>query len=264
VGTVRAEREWLEFVADVLRAPLTAFPEQRVAEQLQHTFEARGVAFSHRTGAVISQNLWPLDEQFNGHRAEIDRYAVTESGGGHPILRYYLSTFECRPLSVHDVPERFADRRIVGAWMERSSPWGASAQATLPMHFADEGHRVFVVGRSDPFARDELNLLDVLQSLLVGLDRQIAAFGRIAPDAGPAQETGLTVRELTVLGLVAEGLTAAATARRLAVTEHTVHKHLQNSYRKLGVRDRLGAVLRAQQMGVLHAQDGWAADGPGA
>jgi hypothetical protein len=30
------------------------------------------------------------------------------------------------------------------------------------------------------------------------------------------------------------------------------------------VRDRLGAVLRAQQIGALHAQDGWAADGPGA
>ena len=68
-----------------------------------------------------------------------------------------------------------------------------------------------------------------------------------------AQATRLTVRELTVLGLVAEGLTAAAAARRLAVAEGTVHKHLQNVYRKLGVRDRLGAVLRAQQLGVLRA-----------
>jgi ATP/maltotriose-dependent transcriptional regulator MalT len=132
------------------------------------------------------------------------------------------------------------------------------------MHFAGDGHRVFVLGRAEPFVADEVGLLELLQGLLVGLDRQITAFSRIAPDAGPAQATTLTVRELTVLGLVAEGLTAAATARRLAVTEHTVHKHLQNSYRKLGVRDRLGAVLRAQQMGVLQAQDGWAADGPGA
>src|ERR1700712_5033540 len=117
-------------MADVLRAPLTAFPEQRVAEQLRSTFEARGVAFSRRTGSAISQELWPLSEQFNGHRAEIDRYAVTESGGGHPVLRFYLSTLDCRPLQVHDVPERFADRRVVGAWVERSSPWGASEQAT--------------------------------------------------------------------------------------------------------------------------------------
>ena len=78
--------------------------------------------------------------------------------------------------------------------------------------------------------------------------------------AGPAdpvqlvEATGLTARELTVLGLVAEGLTAAAAARRLAVAESTVHKHLHNAYRKLGVRDRLAAVLRAQQLGVLGAR----------
>ena len=58
-------------------------------------------------------------------------------------------------------------------------------------------------------------------------------------------------------------LTAAAAARRLSVAEGTVHKHLQNVYRKLGVRDRLGAVLRAQQIGMLRSQDGWAVDGPG-
>jgi ATP/maltotriose-dependent transcriptional regulator MalT len=30
-----------------------------------------------------------------------------------------------------------------------------------------------------------------------------------------------------------------------------VHKHLQSVYRKLGVRDRLGAVLRAQDLDIL-------------
>jgi DNA-binding CsgD family transcriptional regulator len=264
VGLVRAEREWLELMADALATPSSTFPEQRIAEQLRTTFEARGVAFSDRTGAVIAQRLWPLDEQFNGHRAEIDHYAVTESAGGHPILRFYLSTFDAMPLQVHDVPERFADRRVADAWFDRASAWGAPAQMALPTYFAQDGHRVFVLGRSDPFARDELALLDVLHGLLVGLDRQTAAFRRVESGADAARASGLTVRELTVLGLVAEGMTAAATARRLRVTEGTVHKHLQHVYRKLGVHDRLGAVLRAQQMGVLQAEDGWAADGPGA
>jgi DNA-binding CsgD family transcriptional regulator len=264
MGTARAEREWLELMADALRAPLTAFPEQRVAEQLQRTFEARGVAYSQRSpGSGISQEIWPLDEQFNGYRDEIHRWSVSESPRAHPVLRYYLSTLQCTPQQVHDVPERFADRHVMGAWLERASGWGAQANAALPMYFADDGHRAFVLGRADPFACDELALLDVLHGLLVGLDRQTAAFRRVEPGVEPAQASGLTVRELTVLGLVADGLTAAATARRLAVTEGTVHKHLQNVYRKLGVRDRLGAVLRGQQMGVLRPQDGWAADGPG-
>ena len=93
--------------------------------------------------------------------------------------------------------------------------------------------------------------------MLVGLDRQTEALRRVADTAeivDPTRATevvSLTVRELTVLGLVAEGLTAASAARRLAVAESTVHKHLQNVYRKLGVRDRLAAVLRAQHLGVL-------------
>jgi DNA-binding CsgD family transcriptional regulator len=265
VGTVRAEREWLELAADVLRAPLTAFPEQRVAEQLHRTFEARGVTFSY--GAPDTAHLyrmWPRQEQFNGHLEDIDQFTRLEAPTSHPILRFYLATLQAVPMQADDVPDRFADWRVKGAWTDRATPWGAPAQATLPMHFGPDGYRVFVLGRADPFAPDELALLELLQSLLVGLDRQTTAFGLVAPGAEPARATGLTVRELTVLGLVAEGLTAAATARRLAVTEGTVHKHLQNVYRKLGVRDRLGAVLRAQQMGVLQPQDGWAADGPGA
>ena len=263
MGSSRAEREWLELMADALVAPSALFPEQRISEHLRRTFEARGVAFSHRTGSTIAQRLRPFDEQFNGHRAEIDRYAVQESAGGHPVLRCYLSTFDAAPLQVHDVPEEFADRRIMGAWHERATAWGAPAQVAIPTYFAEGGHRVFVLGRAEAFTRDELSLVHVLHRLLIGLDRQVAAFRRVAPGADAARATGLTVRELTVLGLVAEGLTAAAAARRLTVTEGTVHKHLQNAYRKLGVRDRLGAVLRAQQMGVLHAQGGWAADGPG-
>lgn len=250
----RARREWLELISDVLADPSTAFPEERVAERLRHTFGARGVAFSDRAGSVINQRLWPFSEQFNGHRAEIDRYAVHESGGGHPVLRFYLSTLQCVPLQVHDVPERFADRRVMGAWMERASPWGAPSQVTVPIHFAAGGHRVFVLGRTDPFTRGELALVHVLHRLLVGLDRQTEALRQVAGTVDTARATAttpLTVRELTVLGLVAEGRTAAAAARRLGVVEATVHKHLQNVYRKLGVRDRLAAVLRAQQMGIL-------------
>ena len=64
-------------------------------------------------------------------------------------------------------------------------------------------------------------------------------------------EVRLTPRELSVLVLVADGLTAAATARRLLVAERTVHKHLERIYAKLGVSDRVSAVLCAQRLGVL-------------
>ena len=61
----------------------------------------------------------------------------------------------------------------------------------------------------------------------------------------------LTPREREVLALVARGLTAYATARQLGIGERTVHTHLRNTYAKLRVPNRVSAVLRAQQAGIL-------------
>ncbi|MGW7267840.1 response regulator transcription factor [Streptomyces sp. NPDC054842] len=61
----------------------------------------------------------------------------------------------------------------------------------------------------------------------------------------------LTPRELNVLHLLATGMPADAMARRLGISPRTVHKHLQVLYRKLGTADRLSAVLRAQNAGLL-------------
>jgi DNA-binding CsgD family transcriptional regulator len=52
----------------------------------------------------------------------------------------------------------------------------------------------------------------------------------------------LTPREREVLGFVAEGLTNSEIARRLWVAPSTVAKHLEQAYRKLGVRSRTAAV----------------------
>ncbi|MBM7809251.1 helix-turn-helix transcriptional regulator [Saccharothrix algeriensis] len=70
------------------------------------------------------------------------------------------------------------------------------------------------------------------------------------PPGAPAGH-GLTDRELAVLGVLAEGLTADAIARRMDISPRTVHRHLQHLYRKLGTTDRLSAVLRAQSLGLL-------------
>ncbi|WP_236792807.1 alpha/beta fold hydrolase [Amycolatopsis sp. GM8] len=61
-----------------------------------------------------------------------------------------------------------------------------------------------------------------------------AATGFLAEQAG----TGLTERELQVAGLVAEGLTNQAIARRLSVAPRTAETHVENIRRKLAVRSR--------------------------
>lgn len=58
---------------------------------------------------------------------------------------------------------------------------------------------------------------------------------------------GLTARELEVLRLVAAGKTNREIASELVVSQHTVARHLQNIFRKLGVTSRTAATAFAFQ-----------------
>jgi two-component system response regulator DevR len=61
----------------------------------------------------------------------------------------------------------------------------------------------------------------------------------------------LTERELEVLAVAAEGLTAREIGRRLGVRERTVTTHLGRIYSKLGVGGRVGAVRAAARVGLV-------------
>lgn len=73
-------------------------------------------------------------------------------------------------------------------------------------------------------------------------------------DARPlAQDTctGLTPREVEVLGLLREGFTNTDIARLLGITTHTVKNHVAGIITKLDVSDRTQAVARAFDLGIL-------------
>ncbi len=61
----------------------------------------------------------------------------------------------------------------------------------------------------------------------------------------------LTPREVEVLRLVADGLTDGEVAARLVLSRHTVHRHLQNAYARLGCSSRAAAVAEASRLGLL-------------
>jgi NarL family two-component system response regulator LiaR len=60
----------------------------------------------------------------------------------------------------------------------------------------------------------------------------------------------LTPREREVLSLLADGLTNRQIAERLVVSEHTVHRHVTNLLRKLGLPSRAAAAAHAVRSGL--------------
>ncbi len=71
------------------------------------------------------------------------------------------------------------------------------------------------------------------------------AIGRLVRScAGKAQNGSLSASERRVLALVANGASNREVAEELYVTVHTVRKHLEHAYRKLGVTNRTAAALK--------------------
>lgn len=64
-------------------------------------------------------------------------------------------------------------------------------------------------------------------------------------------EAGLSTREMEVLGYLAKGIRMADIAEQLGISHHTVGDHVKNIYRKLNIKSRAEAAIKAQGLGLL-------------
>ncbi|GIJ56727.1 response regulator [Virgisporangium aurantiacum] len=118
---------------------------------------------------------------------------------------------------------------------------GASGFLLKDVRPADLVEAIRVVARGDALLAPAVTrrLLD----RYLALDR--------APSAPAGSLAQLTDREREVLALLARGAANAEIATQLVVTEATVKTHVSAILRKLGVRDRVQAVVLAYDLGLV-------------
>ncbi len=83
----------------------------------------------------------------------------------------------------------------------------------------------------------------------------VSEFSRISKPARRQKEENipdpLSAREIEILKIVATGASNKEIADQLFISEGTVKNHLSNILSKLGVRDRMQAILKAREYGII-------------
>ncbi|MEU7006753.1 response regulator transcription factor [Streptomyces sp. NPDC046332] len=120
---------------------------------------------------------------------------------------------------------------------------GASGFLLKDVRRDDLVHAVRVVARGDSL---------LAPSVARRLVEEYTRPARRAPRPDPRLD-GLTARERETLLLLARGLSNAEIAAELVVSDHTVKTHVGNVLAKLGLRDRIQAVICAYESGLVTA-----------
>jgi DNA-binding CsgD family transcriptional regulator len=166
-----------------------------------------------------------------------------------------------RAIGAHEASRRAGTREIekelLGALEERGklTPASAAMRTSLTVEEAEE--RLGYLARKGHLETQAGE--GVMAYTLVGARRQVLPGG----DPGPARaatggnsapgrlEDPLSERELEVLTLLASGKTNSEVAADLFISVGTVKSHTGNIYRKLGAKNRAGALTRARELSLL-------------
>lgn len=179
---------------------------------------ADGVAAAGRRAAVVKPQVVLMDMRLSdGSGAE----ATTQVLAVSPATRVLV-------LSASDERDDVLEAVKAGAtgYLVKSA---SKAELADAVRATGEGRAVFTPG---------------LAGLVLGEHRRMAK----TPGADPA--AGLTERETEILRYVAKGLTAKQIAERLTLSHRTVENHVQATFRKLQVANRVEAARYAIEHGL--------------
>jgi DNA-binding CsgD family transcriptional regulator len=196
--------------------------------------------------------LGPYVEIVLASQADVEaaRTASDELGGlaglfGKPFLRALSAQVAgAVRLAADDAEGALVSLRQAGrGWRELDAPYAAARTRVLLARACralgdDDGAEMELDAASTAFgelgARRDLDL--------------VASLSGLAP---PAASSGLSSRELEVLGLLAKGLTNREIATQLVISEKTVASHVSHIFTKLDLTSRAAATGYAYEHGLV-------------
>ena len=199
------------------RKLLEAEPSLRVVAEASDGVEAVELARRHQPDIVLMDIRMPRLDGLEATRR------LAGPGVADPVRVLMLTTFDL-------------DEYVFEALRA-----GASGFLLKDLPREDLVDAVRVVARGDALLAPQ-----VTRRLIEEFARRPTGVG---PD--PAALQGLTARERETLELLARGMSNAEMATTLYVSEHTIKTHVGNVLAKLGLRDRIHAVILAYEVGLV-------------
>ena len=134
-------------------------------------------------------------------------------------------------------------RAATGVWRRLRMPYETAKAAVLL------GRACLALGDRTSAELEFDNARQTFAAL--GAQPDLAALGSVSGDTRPTSPAGCRRRELEVLAHVAAGETNRAIAEALIISQHTVGRHLENIFAKLGVNGRAAATAYAYEHDLL-------------
>lgn len=247
-----ARAGWLELLVQVLGSRTPLMPWERICRELHRQLRASVAGRFHwDEGGLVSVDACPFPDWFDLPDV------ASRAPSRHPLARHYATARSWDPRSTTQVSS-FEEDEPAREYRAELTMLGIAEQLWIPVSLGAREWMVVGVCRDEaPYGQSTLELARLGQQVVTALHRHCttlssgAGFPQQGVRAGAGVDLGLTPRQVVVLTLVAEGLTAVAIGRRLHVSSRTVEQHLHHIYERLRVHDRASAVRRACLAGLI-------------
>ncbi len=223
---------WLRLVQDQVEAAYVAI---RLAVDEAHDRVTRAKLLPALAEVALAAGDVPAA------RGAADELSEIAAAFNAPVLHALSAQASGAVLLAEDEPKAalHALRPAWKAWQELEAPYEAARVRALI------GVACRELGDEDTAAMELDSARRALQQL--GAQPELARGEKLIRTAAREGQGGLTVREVEVLRLIAEGRTNRAIAEKLVISEKTVARHVSNIFTKLGLSSRSAATAYAYE-----------------